>query len=242
MSDSAPPSSRALSAPGFDPSSQPWQVADQGLSALGQPWFEPEPFRRLWSAIPGWQQDAKSGGADLRSAGREAAVLIPLVARPEGLRVMLTQRTAHLRDHAGQISFPGGSIEAEDAGPVDAALREAFEETGLPRAHVEVLGTMPKYGTGTGFAVTPIVGLVSPGFALIPDAFEVAEVFETPMEFLMNPANHRLYQACLPDGRQRQYFAMPWEGHFIWGATAGMLRNLYRTLLSAVLRVEDQGF
>jgi 8-oxo-dGTP pyrophosphatase MutT (NUDIX family) len=228
--------------PGFDPSSQPWQVANQGLSAVGRQWFEPEPFRRLWSAIPGWQQDAKSGGSDLGSTGREAAVLIPLVARPEGLRIMLTKRTAHLRDHAGQISFPGGSVEAEDAGPVDAALREAFEETGLPRAHVDVLGAMPKYGTGTGFAVTPVVGLVSPGFALTPDAFEVAEVFETPMEFLMNPANHRLYQAQLPDGNQRQYFAMPWEGYFIWGATAGMLRNLYRTLLSAVLKIEDQGF
>lgn len=242
MSDSASPRSRNSFATGFDPSSHPWQVADQGLSAVGRRWFEPEPFRELWSAIPGWQQDEKSGGADLRSAGRQAAVLVPLVARPEGLRVMLTRRTAHLRDHAGQISFPGGSIEADDASPVDAALREAFEETGLPHSHVQVLGTMPKYGTGTGFAVTPVVGLVSPGFALAPDDFEVAEVFETPMEFLMDPANHRLYQARMPDGRQRQYFAMPWEGHFIWGATAGMLRNLYRTLLSAVLKVEDPGF
>lgn len=235
MSDLVPSSRpRIPSVPGFDPSDQPWLVADQGLSAVDRQWFEPEPFRRLWSAISSWQQDDKASGADLRAMEREAAVLVPLVAHPEGLRVMLTQRTAHLRDHAGQVSFPGGSIEAEDDGPVGAALREAFEETGLPRAHVEVLGTMPKYGTGTGFAVTPVVGLVSPGFTLAPDAFEVAEVFEPPMEFLMNPANHRLYQAMQPDGRQRQYFAMPWEGHFIWGATAGMLRNLYRTLLSAV--------
>jgi 8-oxo-dGTP pyrophosphatase MutT (NUDIX family) len=234
MPNSASSRSSDSSRHAFDPSSQPWQVADQGLSAVGRQWFAPEPFRCLWSAISSWQQDDELGGADLRAAGREAAVLVPLVARPEGLRVMLTRRTAHLRDHAGQVSFPGGRIEDDDTGPVGAALRETFEETGLPQDYVEVLGTMPKYGTRTGFAVTPVVGLVQPGFILEPAASEVAEVFETPMEFLMNPANHRLYQATLPDGRQRQYFAMPWEGHFIWGATAGMLRNLYRTLLSAV--------
>ncbi len=219
--------------------SQPWQAADQGLSAVGRQWFEPESFRRLWAGITDWQQEDRPG-TELRPNGREAAVLVPLVMRPEGLRVMLTQRTAHLHDHAGQISFPGGRIEAEDASPVDAALREALEETGLPQAHVEVLGTMPKYATSTGFAVTPVVGLVRPDFTLAPDAFEVAEVFETPMEFLMNPANHRLYRATLPDGLQRQYFAMPWEGRFIWGATAGMLRNLYRNLYNAVLAAAHQ--
>ena len=220
--------------PGFDPSSPPWQVADQGLSAVGRQWFNPESFRRLWAGIPNWQWDEKSEGSELASSGRKAAVLVPLVERPEGLCVMLTQRTAHLKDHAGQISFPGGRIEDDDDGPVGAALREAFEETGLPQTHVEVLGAMPRYGTSTGFVVTPVVGLVRPGFTLAPAASEVATVFETPMEFLMDPANHRLYRATLPDGGQREYFAMPWEGHFIWGATAGMLRNLYRTLLSAV--------
>lgn len=156
-----------------------------------------------------------------------AAVLIPLVMREAGVSVMLTQRTAHLYDHAGQVSFPGGRIETFDASPVAAALREAEEETGLPIDHVEVLGSMQNYLTATGFSITPVLSLVRPGFTLAPDSFEVAEVFEVPLSFLMNPANHRLYRAPLPDGRERQYYAMPWQGHFIWGATAGMLRNLY---------------
>ena len=118
-------------------------------------------------------------------------------------------------------------VNSQDAA-VAAALREAQEETGLGQEYVDVLGTMPPYETSTGFSVTPVASLVRPGFTLVADAFEVAEIFEVPLAFLMDPANHRLYQATTPDGRTRQYYAMPWEGHFIWGATAGMLRNFYR--------------
>lgn len=219
---------------------QPWRVADEGLAAVAERWLEPQALRTLWPGISDWHHD-EPAGAELRYPGREgtpvaAAVLIPLVMRPDGLRVLLTERTAHLHDHAGQVSFPGGRIETDDASPVAAALREAQEETGLPQEHVEVLGSMPAYLTSTGFSITPVVGLVRPGFTLAPDEFEVASIFEPPLSFLMNPAHHRLYQATLPDGRVRQYYAMPWEGHFIWGATAGMLRNFYRTLHGAVSR------
>jgi len=240
MSNSTSPRARPLGTfPGFDPRAQAWQAADQGLSAVGSQWLKPEPFRRLWSGIVDWKQEDNQGD-ELDANRRQAAVLIPLVMRPEGLRVMLTQRTAHLTNHGGQISFPGGRVEADDATPVDAALREALEETGLPPSHVEVLGAMPEYATTSGFVVTPVVGLVNPGFELAPEACEVAEVFETPMEFLMNPVNHRLYEFTFPDGHVRHYFAMSWERHFIWGATAGMLRNLYRTLYGAMPAVVHQ--
>ncbi|WP_050692311.1 CoA pyrophosphatase [Bordetella pertussis] len=189
-----------------------------------------------WGQIPSWQSTVHGV---IRAPGREgslvaAAVLIPLVMRADGVRVMLTQRAAHLHDHAGQVSFPGGRIEVSDATPVAAALREAQEETGLPVQQVEVLGSMPQYFTATGFAITPVVSLVQPDFELAPDAFEVAEVFEVPLSFLMDPANHRLYRAALPDGYVRQYYAMPWQRYFIWGATAGMLRNLYQTVREAL--------
>lgn len=166
---------------------------------------------------------------------RAAAVLVPLVMRESGLTVLLTERTAHLSAHAGQVAFPGGRTESTDASPVVTALRETEEEIGLPRALVEVLGPMPLYHTGSGFAVTPVVGLVSAAHALRPDPNEVAEAFEVPLAFLMDPANHqrRLYRWT--DGAQRSFFAMPWSGddgreHFIWGVTAALLRNLYRLL------------
>jgi len=242
MSDS--PSSRPRRPPvrpGFDPASQPWQVADQALPAVPPELLTPDSLRRALSDGQGWQPDAVVAASELRYPGREgapvlAAVLIPMVTRRDGVRVLFTQRTAHLHDHAGQISFPGGRIEDDDASPVAAALREAQEETGLPHEHVEVLGSMPAYLTSTGFSITPVVSLVQPGFTLLPDDFEVAEIFEVPLAFLMDPAHHRLYQATLPDGRVRQYYAMPWQGYFIWGATAGMLRNLYHLVRTALLR------
>ncbi len=159
-----------------------------------------------------------------------AAVLVPVVDREGGLTVLLTQRTAHLHDHAGQVAFPGGRCEDEDASPVFTALREAEEEVGLAPARVEVLGLLPEYRTGTGFRVTPVVGLVRPPFELRLDSFEVAEVFETPLAFLLDPANHQRHSVEI-GGVLRQYYAMPYQGYFIWGATAGMLVSLYRRLL-----------
>jgi 8-oxo-dGTP pyrophosphatase MutT (NUDIX family) len=218
----------------FDPAAQPWQPAGQGLAALAPRWLEPDALRGLWAGISDWRRDEPPGYEERRFIGQgvPAAVLVPLVMRPAGLHVMLTQRAAHLNSHAGQISFPGGRIESGDAGPVAAALREAQEETGLPSGHVDVLGSMPSYTTSTGYSITPVVGLVRPDFTPAPDVSEVAEIFETPLSFLMNPAHHRLYQAALPDGKVRCYYAMPWNDYFIWGATASILRNLYRTLHS----------
>lgn len=158
-----------------------------------------------------------------------AAVLFPIVVRDTGHTVMLTQRTAHLRDHAGQISFPGGRVEADDLSPTHTALRETEEEVGLSRERVEILGFLPEYRTGTGFRVTPVVGLVHPPFELQPDPFEVAEVFEVPLAFLLDPGNHQRHEMHYR-GALRQYFAMPYGDYFIWGATAGMIRSLSERL------------
>jgi 8-oxo-dGTP pyrophosphatase MutT (NUDIX family) len=154
-----------------------------------------------------------------------AAVLFPIVERDNGHTVLLTQRTAHLRDHAGQVSFPGGRVEAEDPSPVHTALRETEEEIGLPREQVEVLGFLPEYRTGTGFRVTPVVALVRPPFSLVLDPFEVAEAFEVPLSFLLDPANHKRHSLHYR-GALRHFFAMPYGDYFIWGATAGMIRSL----------------
>lgn len=158
-----------------------------------------------------------------------AAVLFPIVLRDDGHTVLLTQRTAHLRDHAGQISFPGGRVEAHDQSPVDTALRETEEEIGLSRERVEIVGFLPEYRTGTGFRVTPVVALVRPPFDLQPDPFEVAEIFEVPLAFLIDPANHQQHSQHYR-GALRHYFAMPYGDYFIWGATAGMIRSLSERL------------
>lgn len=157
-----------------------------------------------------------------------AAVLVPIVLRPV-LTVLLTQRTAHLRDHAGQVSFPGGRCEAEDDGPVATALREAQEEIGLQPGQVEVVGMLDEYRTGTGFAVTPVVGLVKPPLDLKLDDFEVADVFEPPLEFLLQVDNFQRHRMEYR-GAMREYWAIPWQDRFIWGATAGMLVNLRELL------------
>ena len=158
-----------------------------------------------------------------------AAVLVPLVRRPEGFQLLLTRRTDHLRDHPGQISFPGGRMEAADASPVHAALREAEEEIGLAPHLPRILGYLPIYRTGTGFQVYPVVALLEPPFDLCLDAFEVAEAIEVPLDFLLDPANHQRHSMEI-GGVVRHYYAMPYEGYFIWGATAGMLVSLYRLL------------
>jgi len=164
-----------------------------------------------------------------------AAVLVPLVERPEGYTVLLTQRTAHLEHHAGQISFPGGRAEDEDASPVDTALREAEEEIGLRRRHVvEIAGFLDLYQTVTGFLVTPVVGFVTPPFELALDAFEVAEAFEVPLEFVLDARNHE-YRSMFYKGQQRRYYVIPYEDRFIWGATAAMLVSFARRLTDSPL-------
>jgi 8-oxo-dGTP pyrophosphatase MutT (NUDIX family) len=161
---------------------------------------------------------------------RPAAVLLPIVDRPDGLIVLLTLRALDLRAHSGQVAFPGGKIDAGET-PRDAALREAYEEIGLEERFVEALGWLDPYFTGTGFRVAPLVALVEPSFALKVNKLEVDEVFETPFAFLMDAANHRLEEREW-QGRRRKYYAMPHEGRYIWGATAGILRNLYEKLFS----------
>ena len=180
---------------------------------------------RAWRHEMLGDQQLEGVNTDAGAGYRHASVLVPIVVGPE-LSLLLTRRTSHLSNHAGQISFPGGRAEASDADAVDTALREANEEIGLAREQVEVIGYLPKYFTVTRYEVTPVVALVHPPFALTPDPNEVAEAFEVPLEFILDPANHQ--KRSRPwEGRTRHFYAMPYGRHFIWGATAGMLRNLY---------------
>lgn len=167
-------------------------------------------------------------GTRLNGGFRPAAVLVPLIKRERELTVLLTRRTDHLDRHAGQVAFPGGRCEAEET-PREAALRETEEEIGLRSAFVEVIGRLDTYETRTGFEVTPVVGLVETGFALAPDPAEVADVFEVPLSFVMNPDNHERHTGEF-DGMVRNFYVLPHHTHFIWGATAGMLVNLYEVL------------
>jgi 8-oxo-dGTP pyrophosphatase MutT (NUDIX family) len=159
---------------------------------------------------------------------RPAAVLVPIVLRQE-LTVLLTQRPEDMPSHPGQISFPGGKVEEQDASALACALREACEEIGLSPEFIEPLGYLDSYRTGSGFQITPVVALVRAGFALSLDAREVTEVFEVPLSFLMDEANHQ--RASRPwRGRERYFYAMPYQGRYIWGATAGMLKNMQQRL------------
>src|SRR3954471_7856201 len=166
-----------------------------------------------------------SGVVPVPQTWKPASVLVPLVDRPAGTTVLLTQRTADMPSHAGQIAFPGGRREAgEDA--VAAALRETEEEVGIPRRFVEVVGAVDLYRTGTGFEITPVVGIVTPGFTIRADPREVADVFEVPLEHFLDEVNHKL-DSRQYQGRERRYYAMPYGERYIWGATAGMLKNLH---------------
>lgn len=223
----------------LDPRVVPVAGADAHLPALASERLHPAALRRRFAEPVDWQPELQGDGARLVGrASQAAAVLVPLVWRGDGLQVLLTRRTDHLRDHAGQISFPGGRCESEDGGPEATALRETQEEVGLPSAQVELIGRLPDYTTVTGYVVTPVVALVATPYRLALDSFEVAEAFEVPMQHLMNPAHHRRHLFAF-EGGQRQFLSMPWVGpgpdgqpreYFIWGATAAMLRNLYRFL------------
>ena len=212
---------------------------DSHLPAVDPQRLTAEALRERFAQMAEWQTEHHGDGRDFTErTPSQAAVLVPLVQRAGGLQVLLTRRTDHLRDHAGQISFPGGRAEAHDDGPAATALREAEEEVGLQHDRVQVIGQMPVYTTVTRFVVTPVVALVMPPFNLVLDSFEVAEAFEVPLQHLMNPAHHQRHTFSF-DGSERQFLSMPWLGpgadgvvreYFIWGATAAMLRNLYRFL------------
>jgi 8-oxo-dGTP pyrophosphatase MutT (NUDIX family) len=165
-----------------------------------------------------------------QKASKPAAVLLLVVNHPGDPTVVFTQRTAHLADHAGQISFPGGRSDERDETPEHTALREAEEEVGIPADRVEILGRLPEYHTSTGYRVTPVVGWAEPPLAYRPDPHEVADVFEVPLAFLLDSGNHR-YESAFYKGRMRKYWAMPYQERFIWGATAGMLVTFHRILI-----------
>lgn len=200
-------------------------VVPQRLTSVG--------LRAHFAQPPVWTPEVRIEPALSARAPAAAAVLIPILSRPQGTSVLLTQRAAHLNAHAGQIAFPGGRVDAGDADAVATALREAQEEIALAPEHVEVLGLLPPYTTATAYVVTPVVALVDVGATWQPHPSEVAEVFEVPLPFLMDPANH-VSQTLALDGQLRHWFAMPYHDgaveRYIWGATAGMLRNLYRCL------------
>lgn len=160
---------------------------------------------------------------------REAAVLVPLIRHARQTTILLTKRTEHLNKHAGQVSFPGGALDETDEDAVAAALRETQEEIGLTTDYIDVMGFLDTYRTGTGFQITPVVATVQPGFELILSPDEVADAFEVPLDFIMDRSNHERHSAVWR-GRRRHYYAMPYDGHYIWGATAAMLINLVDVL------------
>jgi len=243
-----PPSSRTrlTHTAGFDPQSQPVVAVSAPLSPLHPETLQLDFIRRAFRRSVAWQVepvftesfkiDAQTPCADVI----RAAVCLPLVQQSDGdgLNVILTRRAAWLADHAGQIAFPGGRIEPSDATPIAAALRETFEEIGVAPEFIQILGTQPGFLTSTRFSMKPVIAYIAPGFALHPDRDEVAEVFEVPLSFLMNPVHHVLHRADLPDGGHRYYFSMRWHEHFIWGATAALLRNFYHYLAAAEAAVD----
>ena len=219
----------------LEPSGQPLseaqfrELARRGLASEPSPAIFDARTGRAWGPSDWDLNPELKGELAAMAAPRPAAVLVPIVLREE-LTVLLTQRSHDMPSHPGQISFPGGKLEAGDATPVACALREAREEIGLPPANVEPLGFLDSYRTGTGFQISPVVGLVRPQFQVVLDPREVLEVFEVPLAFLMNPANHQRASREWR-GRQRFFYAMPYQGRYIWGATAGILKNLYERLL-----------
>jgi 8-oxo-dGTP pyrophosphatase MutT (NUDIX family) len=203
-----------------------------GEAPLAPDRLTPAWLRRRFAESTPWQPE-RPDNSWMRPVPplKRAAVLVPLVQRADGLSVLLTQRTDHLANHAGQVSFPGGRTEELDSSPIETALRESEEEIGLHRRHVEIVGVLPDYVTGTGYLVTPVVALVAPPFELAADPNEVAEIFEVPLAFLMDGAHHLRQSIDLPEGAgRRSFYAMPYQRYYIWGATAGMLRNLFHFL------------
>ena len=214
--------------PQFDPLKVPVAAIDDHLPAVHPEALRPQALRDRFNMPPMWQPELREEPPYAKRQTKHAAVLVPIVMR-EVPMVLLTQRTAHLSTHSGQIAFPGGKVDDTDADVASTALREAQEEVGLHRRYVEVVGNLPVYTTGSAFIITPVIALITPGFDITPNTNEVADVFEVPLAFLMNPANHRRHVVDA-GGFKREWLSMPYEERFIWGATAGMLRNLYRFL------------
>lgn len=191
--------------------------------------------RRLAAGSSPVRAEESDVGAD--EAGRPltaASVLLPIVARHDQFTVLFTQRTAHLRNHSGQVSFPGGRAEPNDDSPESTALRETHEEIGLPPQQVQLIGRLPDYCTRTGYCITPVVGLLTPPLELVPDEREVEEIFEVPLSFLLDPRNHQRH-SLVWEGETRWFFAIPYGPRYIWGATAGMLVNFYRRLAAPLV-------
>jgi len=220
--------------PSIDPRSVPVTQVDTHLPAVAAAALAGAALQARFAQPPPWQPELVAEKKFMDRPPMRAAVLIAIVQHASPT-VLLTQRTAHLSTHSGQIAFPGGKVDAADADATAAALREAEEEVGLQHRFVQVLGELPLYTTGSSFLVTPVVALVHPGFCLSPNAHEVADVFEVPLAYLMNPAHHRHHQVEW-QGVQRHWLSMPYQDgsteRFIWGATAGMLRNFYRFLIA----------
>ncbi len=226
--------------PKFDPCTIPVEGIDDHLEDVALDRLTPHALRARFANPPIWTPEHCIEKKFENREPASAAVLIPLVMR-DRLMLLLTQRTTNLSTHSGQVAFPGGRTDATDIDAADTALREATEEIGLPRSYAEVLGTLPIYVTGTAYSVTPVVALITSGFVLQPNPGEVADVFEVPLAYLMSPINHRRHTVEF-DGITREWLSMPYldekirhedgqfKERFIWGATAGMLRNLYRFL------------
>ena len=226
------PPSLSASIPYFDPRQVPVVGTDKHLPVVPLAAQTPHALRTRFFSPPVWVPEVRKEQRFSDRQPAQAAVLVPLVLRDE-LTVLLTQRTAHLSTHSGQVAFPGGRQDPQDRDAAATALREAQEEVGLDAQHVEVLGTLPVYETGTAFMVTPVVALVQPDAPLQANPYEVADIFEVPLRFLLDPAHHQRHRLHW-QGLEREWFSMPFhdagQERYIWGATAGMLRNFYRFL------------
>jgi|SRR5690606_57873 len=221
----------------FDPEAQP-VIPVPALPRLSATTLSLPFIRKAFSASFPWQvEPVFHDHFDLDTSAFPdiipAAVCIPLVQQTDGLHVLFTRRSAKLYNHAGQICFPGGRIESTDTSYVEAAVRETWEEIGVEPRFVEFIGSQPSFLTSTRYTMKPMIGLLQQGYRLVPDHREVAEIFEVPLDFLLDPAHHRLHEIREEDGSVRHFFSVSWGDYFIWGATAALIRNLYHYMAAA---------